>query len=366
MEIDRIVSIISDPRKDKNRKYSLQELVLIIFSSVISGYYEPDEMADFARLKLDWLRKFAPFEFRTPSHETLRYFLCAVKPSELIECFKRFVEHYSVSSQENVISIDGKTMRGTDVAGESGIHVISAWSHENGITLAALESEGKKNEIKMIPRLIDMLDVEGVTITTDAIGCQKEIAQKIIDSKNHYVLQLKKNHKHLYAEIEAYYHKLLREDFADTDCSTYETIEKGHGRIEVRKYTQFVLSDWVEGREEWSGLSSVIRVERTRIISEEESLETSWYLSSLSVDVLKSAKAIRAHWGIENGLHWCLDVIFEDDVCGMHSGWGPMNLSLIKRYCMNLLKLDSSKKRLKRKVMMAAMSDDYRQGALFG
>jgi len=367
MTLDQIVSIVTDPRKNKNQKDTLFELILVIISSIISGYYAPDEMADFAKEKRGWLQKFAPFEFGTPSHETIRYFLCAINPTHLVQCFIQFASTVNLDFSQDVISIDGKTIRGSGYHNSlDAIHVISAWSNEHGITLAALESIGKKNEIKTIPQVIDMLGVKGATMTTDAMGCQKEICKKIIDSGNHYVLQIKDNQKGLLDQIKAYHHRLFRTGFEDVRYSEFETVEKGHGRIEIRKYTQFELSDWVEGKDQWSGLTTAVHVHRTRDIKGKVQTEESWYISSRDPDGEKSAKAIRQHWGVENGLHWRLDVIFDDDNCQMHSGFGPLNLSLIKRFCMNLLGKDQSKKSMKRKIMNAAITDEYRERMLFG
>lgn len=362
--IEEIVSVISDPRSSKNQWYSLSELILIIFSSVICGYNEPDEMADFAKEKINWLRKFAKFEKGTPSHETLRYFLCAINPVELIHGFGEFVKQNKLEFEGDTISIDGKTMRGTDRGGQDAIHLISAWSSEHGITLGALQSKGKKNEIKSIPDVIDQLDARGATITVDAMGCQKAISTKIIDSGNDYMLQLKGNQKCLLEQVKAFHHKLERENYSFNE---FETIEKDHGRIETRRYSQFALNDWIEGRNDWSELNSAIRVERTRETRGFKAEEVSWYISSLPLGTsVKAANAIRHHWGIENKLHWRLDVIFNDDSCGMHSGNGSINLSLIKRHCMNLLGKDKAKKPLRRKLMKATISDDYREDMLFG
>ena len=278
-----------------------------------------------------------------------------------MSCFQRFIELNQLDFDGDVVSIDGKTMRGTDVGRQDAVHVIIAWSNDHGITLAALESKGKKNEIKTIPDVIDLLNIEGVTITTDAMGCQRKIASKIIDSKNDYVLQVKGNQKGLLEEIQTTYQWLASRDFLGVNHGTCETVEKSHGRIEVRRYTQFELPSWFEHQEGWSKLVSVIRVERTREIRGVQSTEVSWYISSLSLNVNKAAVAVRRYWGVENGLHWRLDVIFDDDSCGIHSGFGAINFSIIKRFCMNLFTKDEAKMPLRRKVMLATINDDYRQ-----
>lgn len=298
MIVDHIVSVVKGPRKDKNQKYTLFELILIVLSSAISGYLDPEDMAYFAKEKADWLRKFAPFKFGTPSHETLRYFLCAINPAHLVQGFVECVSKSDFDFKDDIISIDGKTIRGSGSQdSKSAIHAINAWSNEHGITLAALESRGKKNEIKTIPEVIDMLDVKRATMTTDAMGCQKEIAKKIIESGNDYVLQLKKNQNNLLEQVKAYHHMLLRTKFEDVIYSEYETIEKSHGRIEIRKYTQFELTDWVDGIDDWSKLTTGIHVERIRDIKGQIQKEESWYISSLSPDAEAAERAVRLHWG---------------------------------------------------------------------
>jgi len=268
------------------------------------------------------------------------------------------------------IAIDGKTMRGTARKGLSAVHMISAWSSRHGITLSAIESKGKKNEIETIPDVIDSLCVENATITIDAMGCQTEVAKKIIESKNDYVLQLKNNQKSLLEEVKAYHHKIEREKYIGVSWDVFEEIDKGHGRIEVRKYTQFEIGDWVECKTRWQKLVSAVKVDRIRIISNQETSETTWYISSLDVDAAACAKSIRSHWQTENPLHWRLDVVFHDDKYNLYSANGAKNMAIIKRFCMNLLdqqELNVGRKpTLKSKIMAAAIDDTFREKALFG
>ncbi|BCE01644.1 hypothetical protein TYM08_P1707 [Marinicellulosiphila megalodicopiae] len=254
-------------------------------------------------------------------------------------------------------------MRGTRNSIFEAIHVVSAWSNKQGITLAALESVGKSNEIKTIPKLLDIIDIKNATITTDAMGCQRAIAQKIMDKKGDYVLQVKGNQKCLNTEIQAFYHKARREGFIGIEHDFFEEVTKGHGRIEQRIYHHVALTDWMESTQQWEGAKTIIRAERKRIINEKESTEVSWYLSSLDVDAKHAGHAVRGHWGVENNLHWRLDVIFREDECRMNSG--AMSMAVIKRFCMNLLTTkDNTKRGMKHRVMAAAIDDDYREKVL--
>ena len=198
------------------------------------------------------------------------------------------------------------------------------------------------------------------------MGCQTAIASKIIESGNDYVLQLKDNQKSMLEDVKAYFHKVNREDFSNTKYSVFEEIDKAHGRIEIRKYTQFELTDWIDNLSSWKSLTSAIQVERTRIVGEKETQEISWYLSSMGVDAQAAAKSVRSHWGVENPLHWCLDVVFKEDSYELYSAHGPLNMAIIKRFCMNLLKQDTKIKRLKHKVMAASVDDSYREKVLLG
>ena len=357
------VSAIRDPRQPINQKHSLESLVLIIFSSTISGYDSPSSMSEFAAMKLDWLKQYTDIK-SAPCPETLRFFLACIKPTDLIKGFSLFVSSLNKATENDIISLDGKTLRGSKHKGKEAIHVISAWSQRFGITLCALESEGKKNEIKTLPKLIDKLDAKGATITIDAMGCQKAIAERVVENEADYFLQLKNNQQGLLEEIKAYHHKLERDGYEENQISYFEEVGKGHGRLEVRKYQHFTLSNWVENANEWKGLISAVRVERYCHTAKGESTEVAWYISSLQPDAEHAGKAIRGHWEVENKLHWRLDVIFKDDACMARSA--ALNISMIKRHCMNLLKInDHSKKRMKHRVMSCAISDEYRETILF-
>ena len=363
MDIESCTIHITDPRNPKNQKHSLSSLLLITFSSVISGYDTPDSMVEFAKLKIDWLRQYVDIE-NVPCAETLRYFIACVKPNELIKGFEAFINSPELASENDIIAIDGKTMRGTRHGAFDALHMVSAWSKEQGITLAALESEGKSNEIKTIPKLLDLLDIKDATITTDAMGCQRDIAAKIHQGNADYVLQIKNNQKNLLQEIQAYHHKLERDGYEDIHHEMFEEIDKGHGRLEVRTYQHIELNDWVTGKEAWCGARSAVRVERSRTTQKGTSQEVAWYLSSLKVNAKYAAKAVRGHWEVENKLHWRLDVIFKEDACRSQSG--ALTMGVLKRFCMNLLTTkDTSKRRMKHKVMAAAIDDDYRSRMLF-
>lgn len=361
MNVEACTKRITDPRKPKNRYYRLDSLIFLIFSAVISGYDTTESIVEFGRLKLNWLQKHVDLP-RIPCRETLRFLLASLKADELIKGFEAFVaEHYTPSG--DCISIDGKTMRGTGKNGVDALHVVSAWSGTAGLTLCALASEGKKNEIKTVPKVLDKINIEGAVVSLDAMGCQREISSRVIAGGGDYMLQIKGNQSALLEEVKAYEHRLIRENFKDCHHDTFEEFNKEHGRLESRKYTHFELSDWVSNKSKWEGAETIVRVERTREISGKSTTETSWYLSSLSVDAKKAAKSIRSHWSCENQLHWRLDVIFQEDKYSSNNC--AFSMATIKRFCMNLIKSnDISRRYLKHKVMACAIDDDYRSQIL--
>ncbi len=365
MIIDTCTANLTDPRKKTNQRYTLNSLVLIIFSSVISGYDSAEEMAEFAKLKIDWLRKFVDLK-STPCAETIRYLLCAIVPSELIKCFELFIQENNIDCDGDIISVDGKTMRRTRTNEHDALHIVSAWSNKHGITLSMLESKGKKNEIKTIPKLLDIVDIKQAIVTTDAMGCQKRIASKIVGKKGDYVLQLKGNQGKLFEEIKALHHRLHRTNYDGVEVDIYEEVDKGHGRLETRKYTHLPVTSWVSGTDDWEELNTFVMVERMRESNKGIQKETSWYISSLDINAKRIAHAVRSHWGVENPLHWRLDVVFDEDKCALHSGSGPLNMGIVKRFCMNLLSKDSTIKRMKHRVMAASIDDSFREKVLFG
>ena len=362
MNIASIQKHIQDTRSQAHISYSLESLVFIIFSAVLSGYYSSREISEFAKVKFEWISKHITLE-SPPCRETLRMALCMISPKALINALSEFIEN----NHHKHIAIDGKTMRATAHSNENALHILSAWCSTNGITLSAILSEGKKNEIKSIPKLIQILGCTDTVITIDAMGCQKSIAAEIIQTKNDYILQIKANQKKLKEQISAFYQICWRQNFNNVKYSNYEDIDKGHGRIEIRKYELFELSEWIDQLDDWSMLKSAVKVTRTRIVGNRETIEESWFISSLcALQAHEVGKLIRQHWSIENSLHWRLDVIFKDDQC-LYANDPALNLSLIKRHCMNLLtKANIGTKSMKAKLMRVALSDDIREKVLFG
>ena len=339
---------IKDPRIERKKLYQIEEILLITICGVICGAEGWSDLALFGNKKIDYLKTILPFNNGIPTDDTFRRFFRALEPDEFKQRFIDWVKALQISNPK-FISIDGKTLRRSyDNAGnKNAIHMVSAWCSEQGMVLGQFKTEEKSNEINAIPQLLDLLSIEGAVITIDAMGCQKKIAKKIIAKKADYVLAVKDNQQALHREIADFFtlHQTLEYQNSGYQFKQYEEVDKGHGRIEIRKYTALDEIMWMDAAYIWEGLRSITMVESTRIINDKTTSETRYYISSLSADINHLAKAIRSHWGIENNLHWVLDVTFNEDQLRIRKGNAPQNIAIVKHVALNLLK--QAQKKLK-------------------
>jgi predicted transposase YbfD/YdcC len=260
------------------------------------------------------------------------------------------------------VAVDGKTARRSHdrINGKSAIHVVSAWAVRNRVILGQVKTDDKSNEITAIPELLKALDLNGCVVTTDAMGCQKQIAGQIVDQGGDYVFSLKGNQGNLHKEVELLFEDANKDDYKDLPHETYTTVEGGHGRVETRKYTVVGDVDWFEEKSKWKKLSTFGMVESTREIGEQTTQETRYFISSLPLNAERFAEAAREHWGVENGLHWCLDISFREDDCRVRSGHAPENLAIIRRFALSLIKQDPQRKiGVKASRKRAGWSNDY-------
>lgn len=362
MDFSAFTATVTDHRSATNQKYSLESLLFMIVVATCCGYCEdPEDIKDFVNLKLDWFKRFIPIE-RAPCRETLRAFISSVNPNELMNCFYRFTQDHCNHSTNDVIAIDGKTMRATHKNGKDALHMVSAWSCKNGITLACLRSKSKKNEVKAMQTIIQLFAGPQTTFTMDAMGCTKGIAKKIFQAEADYVLQLKDN--------QPYLKEAILQDFDEKEPGNIHIFEERdhlHGRQEYRKYAHFTLSDWIASKFKWEGLFSAVRVYRERNKQGSVSKTVAWYITSFNLlDGERCAKTIRGHWQIENNLHWRLDVILNDDRCRHDKDRAAENISMIRRLALNLYKQDKRKIRLKSKMARAVLDDQYREQVILG
>jgi len=306
------------------------------------------------------LRRFLPFSDGTPSHDQLGNIFAALDAKAFQACFIDWVAALN-SNLTGVVAIDGKTSRRSlDKAGGKGaLHMISAWSSAMNVTLAQRQVDGKSNEITAIPELLELLTLKGAIVTIDAMGCQREIADKIISKQADYILALKGNQGSLRTDTELFMKEQAVVDYADTTVTSHETVEKSHGRIETRTVTVCADIDWLKARHNWPGLKSIVMVQYHAILQDKTRAETRFYISSMTSDAQHHAKAIRDHWGIENGLHWVMDMVFRDDECRIRKRNAPANFTTIKHAASNMLRSVKGKHSLRTKRHIAAWDDEF-------
>jgi predicted transposase YbfD/YdcC len=335
-------SILHDMRQQGKVLHKLIDVLFIAVAGFIAGANDWDLVIMFAEHRIAWFKKYLELPNGIPSVHTFRRVFRMIDPKQFEKCFILWVKEISRRSKGEIVAIDGKTARGAKNTDQetSPIHIVSAWTSQNNLFLGQVKTNEKSNEITAIPELLDLLFVRGSIITIDAIGTQKDIARKIVkDREAQYVLALKQNQETLYKDVEDYFHFALGENFKDIEYQFIRTAEKGHGRIEIREY--YLISDisWLEGRKEWEGLKAIGMVVSRRKEKEKESLETRYFLSSIT-NGTDFSTAVREHWGIEC-MHWVLDVVFNEDKSRIRKENEPENAALLRKMALNILKIDT-------------------------
>ncbi len=358
---------LEDPRSDHTRLHKLIDIMTIAICGVICGADSWVDLELFGKSKEGWLQGFLELPNGIPSHDTFGRVFARLDAQQFRDCFLEWVQAVSDLTKGQVIAIDGKTLRRSHdkSLGKTAIHMVSAWASENRLVLGQTKVAEKSNEITAIPELLALLDISGCIVTIDAMGCQKEIARLIIEGSGDYVLALKDNQRQLYQEV--------KELFEDADLVTtagdfHETVNKGHGRVEHRRCwsiaDQGCLS-YLNSQGKWPGLQSVAKVTGERRVGEEVSIENRYYISSLPGDAKQLLWAARQHWGIENCVHWVLDIAFREDESRVRKGHGPENLATMRHMALNLLRQDTnSKVGIKAKRLRAGWDEDYLMKAL--
>jgi len=313
--IQEYFATVTDPRVERTKLHLLMDILVMAICAVICGADSWVEMEAYGRAKEQWLRQFLALPNGIPSHDTFARVLARLKPDELQPCFLRWMQAVSEVTQGEVVAIDGKTLRRScdRATGKSAIHMVSAWASANRLVLGQQKVDEKSNEITAIPALLQLLELKGCIVTIDAMGCQKAIAQTIIKQEADYVLTLKANHGLLYEEVQRFFAWARQRQFTDVAHEYYHTLDGTHGRIEERHY--WLVSDltWLTARREWTGLRSLGMVERQRTVAGKTTVEVHYYLTSLAGSGQQFGEAVRTHWSVENGLHWVLDMAFQED-----------------------------------------------------
>lgn len=350
---------VSDPRVKGRTKHKLIDIIGIAIIAVIAECDEWQDIADWSRSKLEDLKKYFELSHGIPSHDTFERVFALINPKEFEQCFIQWVQ--SIFGSENTfVHIDGKSLTGSrdDSHGKKMLHLVHAWASEQNILLGQVRTEEKSNEITAIPELIALLDLAGSIVTIDAMGCQKEIAKNIIDAQADYVLAVKDNQKSLHDQIQtAFSHQTIE--------SENTTVEKNHGRIETRTCRIIINLELAEETCKWANSQSIVEIERMRWIKGKETKETSYYISSLKTDAAFMNRVVRAHWSVENQLHWSLDVAFGEDASRKRKGNQAQNFATLRRIALNVVKTYKGDNRsIRRRRKMASYEFTYLQKIL--
>jgi predicted transposase YbfD/YdcC len=352
---------LTDPRMERTKRHSLLEIIILAVCGTLGNANGWADIERYGKTKLSFFRTFLELPHGIPSHDTFGRVFALLDPVALMASIQQWLDALGTAVAGEVVAIDGKTLRGSfDTAGgKNPLHLVSAWACEARLTLGQVAVDAKSNEITAIPLLVELLDIKDCTVTIDAMGCQKDIASAIRAREADYVLAVKNNQPTLYQAIQEAFVAHAENDYLDPLLKRLKTVERGHGRKETREY--FIASAPAElVREgEWQDLCSIGMVCRTRLIDGEETNEIVYYISSLPAKVKQFAKAVRSHWGIENRLHWSLDVIFAEDQSRVRKDHSPLNLSMLRRLALSILRKDTSvKDNLRGKRLRAGWEDE--------
>ncbi len=362
---------LSDPRSfhAPNLRHELLDILVIAVCAVICGAEGWEDIEEYGNAQAEWFAEVLDLPHGIPGHDTFRRVLSRLDPEELTRCFVAWTTALSDLSGGDIVPIDGKTVRRSfdRAASTSAIHMVSAWANRNRLVLGQVKVDDKSNEITAIPKLLKRLDLRGATVTIDAMGCQKEIAKVITEQGADYVLALKKNHSHLYDDVTLFLDHAQASEFAEIDHDYHETVDGDHGRIETRKYWITSAIEGLGATASWANLNSLGLVESRREIGEKVQIERRYDLVSLPADAKRFGDAVRQHWGVENGLHWVLDVSFNEDVCRIRKDQGAQTFSVLRHIALNLLKRESHHKRgIKARRKRAGGDRDYLLQVLTG
>jgi predicted transposase YbfD/YdcC len=356
-----------DPRIERTRRHQLIDILVIGLCSLLTGGEGFNDMALFGKIKLDWLKTFLQLPHGIPSHDTFNRVFSAIDPHCFLECFIRWVQGICPALAGEVVAIDGKALRHALDEGNPIPYIVSAWASQNGLALGQVKVDDKSNEITAIPELLQVLALQGCIVTIDAMGCQKEIAARIVDKKADYVLALKGNHATVHEEIQEFFTDAVppcaiqaAPTVTPQTMDFLQTLDKDHGRVEIRRYWLSTDIDWMQDKKLWKNLRTIGMVESIRRVKGKNSIERRYYLASLPLDAQTFAKAVRGHWGVENPLHWSLDVTFREDQSRARAKNAAQNLATLRRIALNLIKKNPRLKVSQRqKRILAALDTSF-------
>ena len=357
---------LPDPRQRGKVIYPLDEVLLLCLLAVLAGAESFVEIARFGTQKLALLRRFRAFADGTPSHDQLGDIFATLDAEKFQQCFVAWVASLT-GVPAGVIAIDGKTVRRSyqEKGRKAAIHMVSAFAARQRLVLGQVKVAEKSNEIVAIPKLLDMLAIDGAIVTIDAMGCQRAIARKIIDKRADYVLALKDNQGTLREDVEVFVEEQKANGFQDATISRDQTVDGDHGRIETRTTTVIHDADWLRDRHDWPGLKSVVTVESIREAGDKTETETRFYITSLVMTAAQVGPVIRSHWTVES-MHWVMDMVFRDDECRVRTEHAPANFTTIKHMAHNLIRKAPGKDSLRVRRKVAAWDDDFLASLIIG
>lgn len=351
-------SVLPDPRVVGRTWHRLLDILFLTLCAAIGGMDDWEAIEEWGNARLDWLRQFVALENGIPSHDTLGRVFAALDSTQFEACFVRWMSTLCPSLEGEIVAMDGKTARGSRERGQAALHMVSAFVCGRGITLGQWKTDDKSNEITAVPELIEALELKGAIVTLDAMGCQKAIAQALVDKGADYVFGLKGNQETLHEQVKRLFDVTEWENYADFADWGHVTEGAGHGRVEWRRCLALKCPQGGPF-EAWAGMKSVVMVDAMRQATEAVTAETRYFVSSLPPDSKRLAEAIRSHWQVENRLHWCLDVAFHEDACRTRRDHAPQNLNIMRKMAMNLLRLNPLKKTLPKKRLRACLDPAY-------
>ena len=364
LSIPKFFAKLRDPRRAHRRLHRLQDIIVIALCAVIAGAQDWQQIETFGRKRRDWLSGFLELPNGIPSHDTFERVFNRLNPRAFQACFRDWVRAVSAALGIKHVAIDGKTLRGSGSAQLGPLHLVSAWATAQHLSLGQVAVDQKSNEITAIPKLLELLDLNGALVTIDAMGCQKAIAREIVDRGGHYALTVKDNQEHLLEDIQQVFEKAIDTAFAGLSHDTYETRERGHGREEYRCYTVLHSTEGIRDADAWADLTTIGMCYRERTVKGETTTEARYFIGDNRAGAKYYARGLRHHWGIENNLHWQLDVNFGEDGNRVQRRNAAENLALLRRLSLSLLKAHPSPDSIAKKRFAAALDPSFLEEVL--